>query len=114
MMLCAGLERLAEEGKGWKSCPREANLGDRFCAEHRDALDGAFLGLLRRGKNRHAIQILFEEAAEALRNACRQERWRRRRALAAEKRRQESAAQTAEPEKNSPAPEISAAAPEIA
>jgi hypothetical protein len=112
MIFCAGLERLSREGKGWANCPREAIRGDRFCAAHRDALDGAFLGLLRQGKSLHAIQILFEEAAEAMHNARRKERWHRARARRTEKRRLKLAAKATEAEKNTASPDVPAAAPE--
>lgn len=112
MILCAGLERLSKEGKGWATCPREAIRGDRFCAVHRDALDGAILGLLGREKNLHAIQILFEEEAAWRRSARWKERWHRDRARHREKRRLEPARQATVPKEAAPAPKVTAAAPE--
>lgn len=42
---CVGFVRLNGGKKGWLPCGRRAGVGDYFCSTHRDALDGALLGL---------------------------------------------------------------------
>jgi hypothetical protein len=110
MPLCAGLERLSGVGQGWARCPQKAMRGDRFCSIHRDALDGAVLGLLGHDKNGYALQIFFEEAAEALRAALGRERWRRTRAGRTEACLVEVAPQTAEQKETCADPQITATA----
>ncbi len=84
---CAGLNRKHGAASAWTNCPREAARGDRYCAKHRDALDGAFLGLMSRAKSLHAIQKIFYEAPEARRKEIGRERARRKQARRAEKAR---------------------------
>jgi len=46
--LCVGFVRPRGTKNGWLPCGRRAVSGSSFCTEHRDAFDGAFLGLFRR------------------------------------------------------------------
>jgi len=102
---------LSGKDQCWVNCQRKAIPGDRFCAVHRDALDGAILGLLGRENNLHAIQILFEEETAWRRNARTQTRRRLTRALLAEIRRLRSAAQATEAQKIAVPHEVAEAAP---
>ena len=43
---CVAFVRVGKRAQAWSPCARAAIAGDRFCAMHRDALDGAFLGLV--------------------------------------------------------------------
>jgi hypothetical protein len=43
---CVGFVRPVGSTNGWLRCESRALNGDRLCEMHRDALDGAFLGLL--------------------------------------------------------------------
>ncbi len=45
---CVGFVRPHRSKNGWIRCKNHPLTGDRFCSTHRDALDGAFLGLFRR------------------------------------------------------------------
>jgi hypothetical protein len=45
---CVGFVRVRGGKKGWLPCKHRAGLGDSFCDAHRDALDGALLGLFGR------------------------------------------------------------------
>jgi hypothetical protein len=45
---CIGFVRPHCSRNGWLRCESRALNGDRFCGTHRDALDGAFLGLFRK------------------------------------------------------------------
>jgi hypothetical protein len=87
MPRCAGLNRKRRDDKAWAKCLREAARGDRYCQKHRDALDGAFLGLMSRSKSLNAIRKIFYEDAEARRRALGRELARERQARRAEKKR---------------------------
>ena len=45
---CIGFVRPHRSRNGWLRCEKHSLAGDRFCSTHRDALDGAFLGLFRK------------------------------------------------------------------
>ena len=54
MPLCIALVQSRASVAVWDRCPRRALRGDRFCADHRHALDGAVIGLLNTKENCHA------------------------------------------------------------
>lgn len=44
---CIAFKCSADRPKEWVACNRRTRRGDQFCTIHRDALDGAILGLLQ-------------------------------------------------------------------
>jgi hypothetical protein len=54
MPLCIALVPSRTSASSWDRCPHRALRGDRFCAEHRTAVDGALMGFLDSEQNRHA------------------------------------------------------------
>ena len=47
MAVCIGFVRSQISESAWTRCARKAARGGRLCAEHRDGLDGALLGMLK-------------------------------------------------------------------
>jgi hypothetical protein len=47
MAVCVGFVRSQLSGSAWTRCARKAARPGRLCAEHRDALDGALMGMLK-------------------------------------------------------------------
>jgi sRNA-binding protein len=88
---CIALVHSAANASLWERCPHNALRGDRFCADHRHALDGAVLGFLDTKEYRHA-QAKYQAKARrrALRNQKKADHARtraqtRERSLAAKK-----------------------------
>jgi hypothetical protein len=86
MPSCAGLNRKRGSAEAWAKCPRKAARGDHYCTKHRDALDGAFLGLMSRERSLNAIQKIIYEEAEARRKAAGREVARSKQARRREKK----------------------------
>jgi sRNA-binding protein len=68
MPSCIALLQSRESATAWEHCTRAALRGDRFCAAHRHALDGAVMGFLDTKDYRHA-QTKFR--TKALRKSAR-------------------------------------------
>ena len=60
MAVCIGFVRSQISESAWTRCARKAARRGRLCAEHRDGLDGALLGMLK------LEEILPSELAAAL------------------------------------------------
>jgi IS5 family transposase len=54
MSRCIALVQSRASTAVWNRCPEIASRGDRFCAPHRHALDGAVMGFLDTKEYRHA------------------------------------------------------------
>ncbi len=55
-MRCIAYVRSGRDGNAWVSCTRRATAESLFCRGHRDAANGAVLGLLVRGFPERAEQ----------------------------------------------------------
>jgi hypothetical protein len=70
MPRCINLIHSTHHPSAWSRCPRPALPGKLFCRSHRNALDGAIMGLLYASHPRHVTQIetasgrIEESAAE--------------------------------------------------
>jgi hypothetical protein len=106
MSLCIGLVHSRVCDPLWLRCKREASPGDRFCARHREALEGALLGYYYVFESRHAEKEQRDKAISARIRLRRKRKAVRRKARAA-RARQKAPQQT--PRKAAPA-EIGAVA----
>jgi hypothetical protein len=68
MPLCIAFVHSRNYDSLWTPCARRAKSGDPFCAEHRDALDGAVIGFQQMSRVPHA-KIQGKTAGEALPNS---------------------------------------------
>jgi sRNA-binding protein len=88
MSRCIALVPTRASAPAWHRCLRRARSGDRFCAHHRHALDGAVMGLLHSKEHRHAQEkSVAQERRRALRK---RKRFRRRLARLARQARKEA------------------------
>jgi hypothetical protein len=76
MSRCIALVPTRASAPAWNRCLRRARPGDRFCAHHRHALDGAVMGLLHSKEYRHAQQ---KSPAQLARQARKEARTKKRR-----------------------------------
>jgi hypothetical protein len=60
MPLCIALVPTTASAPLWERCMHPTPRGDRFCADHRRALNGAVMGFIDTKKYRHA-QATYEE-----------------------------------------------------
>lgn len=74
MSRCIALVPTRASAPAWHRCPLRARPGDRFCAHHRHALDGAVMGLLDSKEHRHAQQKNLKEARKKKRRVAREKK----------------------------------------
>jgi hypothetical protein len=82
MSLCIGLVHSRVCDPLWLRCKREASPGDRFCARHREALEGALLGYYYVFESRHAEKEQRDKAISARIRLRRKRKAARRKARA--------------------------------
>ncbi len=79
MPICVALVQSRASAAIWDRCTYRALRGDRFCADHRHALDGAVMGFLDTKEYRHAQEKYRHKARrQAIRNAKKKPRRRPR------------------------------------
>lgn len=113
-MRCVGFNRKLGTSDGWAPCPLAAVRKDHYWTKHRNGLDSALLGLMRRERNPSAFEEILRTEAEMRREALRRELTREKKARAAEKsapRRKHFAAKKDAVPKKKPAPAKAPASP---
>jgi hypothetical protein len=103
MAVCIGFVRSRLSGSAWTRCRQRASRG-RLCAEHRDGLDGALLGMIK------FENLLPPELTELARKLQEKRRERQKRSSPAWDTRNAAAATTT-PERLEPDPARACPAP---
>jgi hypothetical protein len=106
MAVCVGFVRSQLSTGAWTRCVRPAMRRGRLCAEHRDGLDGALMGML---KFEEILPLKLEEMA---REPKRKRRKRKKRSSSAWDTRNVAAATTT-PERLEPDPTRACPAPKL-
>ncbi len=78
---CIAFNHSDERPREWLACKRRTRRGDRFCTIHRDALDGAILGLLQweqlfKGVDRENNAYLIPEKARRCEACGARQKWK--------------------------------------
>jgi hypothetical protein len=78
---CIAFNHSEERPREWMACKRRTRCGDQFCTIHRDALDGAILGLLQweqrlKGTDRENNAYLSLEKAPACKTCGARHKWK--------------------------------------
>ena len=78
---CIAFNHSAERPREWMACNRRTRRGDRFCTIHRNALDGAILGLLQweqrfKGADRENNAYFIPEKARRCKACGARQKWR--------------------------------------
>jgi hypothetical protein len=105
MAVCIGFVRSHLSKSAWTRCARKAARRERLCAEHRDGLDGALLGMVK------FEEILPWELAAALARKPKKKRLKRRKKSSPAWDTRNVAAATTTPERLEPHPARACPAP---
>jgi len=62
MARCVSFVRSREYTAGFARCVRNARAGDVFCSAHRDAINGAMMGILHHSEPYHVTKEAIKEA----------------------------------------------------